>query len=222
MNVKIFADGADLRTMATLVCDGFTTNPSLLKKSGITDYHSFAIAALALAHGRPVSFEVLADDAAGMERQAQEIAGWGDNIFVKIPICNTAGESTEETIERLSLAGVRVNVTALFTKDQIRRAANAIEAGILSVFAGRIADTGRDPEPIVRYALQLTAARDTQVLWASTREVFNVVQADNIGCDIITCAPELLRKLPQFGRDLSDYSLETVRQFYEDGKGYAL
>ena len=222
MNIKLYLDGADLDSMAALIdrCDGVTTNPSLCRKAGVTDYREFARRVLAIVGGRPVSFEVLADDLSGMERQAQEIAGWGDNVFVKIPITNTAAESTAPLIERLAASGVRVNVTAVLTKAQVREAVNALNGAeaIVSIFCGRIRDTGRDALQTVRYAMQLTAVGGTSVLWASTREIYNVYEAEEVGCDIITVAPDLLKKLGMRGRDLTALSLDTVKQFYRDAK----
>lgn len=228
MNIQIYADGADIKTMAALARDdrisGFTTNPSLCRKAGVTDYRDFAKQVLAVVGGKPVSFEVFSDDMGGMERQAREIASWGKNIYVKVPITNTIGEYTLEVIERLTLEGIKLNVTAIFTLDQIRAAIEALggASGIISIFAGRIADTGRDPVQIVRYAVGKTRNGKTKVLWASTREVYNVVQADECGCDIITCTPDIISKLGGIGGDLTQRSLETVKEFFNDGKGYSL
>ena len=225
MNIKLYLDGADLASMAALIdqCDGVTTNPSLCRKAGVTDYREFARQVLAITGNKPVSFEVFADDLPGMERQAQEIAGWGDNVFVKIPITNTAAESTAPLIERLAASGVRVNVTAVLTKAQVREAVNALNGAeaIVSIFCGRIRDTGRDALQTVRYAMQLTGVGNTSVLWASTREIYNVYEAEEVGCDIITVAPDLLKKLEMRGRDLTVLSLETVQQFYRDAKEVA-
>lgn len=224
--IQVYADGADLASMAALAgkCDGFTTNPSLMKKAGVTDYQKFGIDVLAAVNGKPVSFEVFYDDLAGMERQAREIANWGANVFVKIPITNTLGESTCPLIERLAFDGIKINVTAVFTKDQARGAVDAIgnHPGIVSIFAGRIADTGRDPARIMRSVRAKIGALPVQLLWASAREVYNVVQADECGCDIITLSPELIAKLDGFGRDLAEYSLATVKQFKRDSEGLTL
>lgn len=226
MQVKIYADGADLASMAALASNhmvaGFTTNPTLCRKAGVTDYREFAQKVLAVIGKKPVSFEVFSDDMADMERQAIEIASWGENVYVKIPITNTAGESTEGVINRLA-GVVKINVTAVMTREQIKTAVTALDGadGIVSVFAGRIADTGKDPVKWIRYALEKAHGK-TKVLWASTREVYNVVQADECGCDIITMSPDLIDKISGFERDLSDYSLETVRQFKRDAEGYVL
>src|SRR3990167_10572746 len=204
-NVKIYADGADLETMRSLAANpivfGWTTNPSLCRKAGVTDYREFAKQVLAIIDGKPVSFEVFSDDMGGMERQAREIASWGDNVYVKIPITNTAGESTAEVIEHLMAIGVKVNVTAILTRDQIKTAINALDGadGIVSVFAGRIADAGKNPVTPVLYAGGRRVG-ETKILWASTREVYNVVQADECGCDIITCSPAIIAKLGGIGQ----------------------
>lgn len=225
----IYCDGADLATMKALAADerieGWTTNPSLMKKAGVTNYRDFADAVLAVVKGKPVSFEVFADDFEKMERQAREIASWASNVYVKIPVTNTQANPSFDLIHRLSRSGVQVNVTAVFTADQARHAIGSLNGGgIVSVFAGRIADTGADPCRVMRSArAKIDAHRyGTQLLWASAREVYNVVQAEDSGCDIITLSPELIGKLAGFGRNLTDYSLETVRQFHRDAEGYAL
>lgn len=224
--IAIYADGADLKSMAALSgrVQGYTTNPSLMAKAGILDYREFAREVLAIAQGKPVSFEVFADDFTGMRRQAELLAALAPNVYVKIPITNTAGESALPLVEKLADAGIKVNVTAIFTKDQIRRAADALgnRAGIISVFAGRIADTGRDPAGYVSAGRSRLGARAPQLLWASAREVYNVVQAEEAGADIITLAPDMIAKLDGFGRDLDEYSLATVRQFHADAKGLSL
>ena len=227
MNIRIYADGADLETIARLADDkriaGFTTNPSLMRKAAIADYREFAKRVLAVVGAKPVSLEVFADDMTGMERQAQEIASWGGNVYVKIPITNTAGESTAEVIEHLVAIGVKVNVTAILTREQIKTAINALDGadGIVSVFAGRIADAGKNPVTPVLYAVGRRVG-ETKILWASTREVYNVVQADECGCDIITCSPAIIAKLGGIGQDLTQRSLETVKEFFNDGKGYSI
>lgn len=227
MNVKIYADGADLECMRILTTRknvaGFTTNPSLCRKAGVTDYRQFCKEVLAIVDGKTVSFEVFADDLAGMERQAQEIASWGNNIYVKIPITNTVGESTAEVIEHMVAIGVKVNVTAILTHDQIKTAINALDGAdaIVSIFAGRIADAGKNPVTSILYAIGRKTGK-TKILWASTREVYNVVQADDCGCDIITCTPEIIAKLSGIGANLEQRSLETVKEFFEAGKGYSL
>lgn len=225
--MKIFADGADVGTMKRLAdkVDGFTTNPSLMKKAGISDYRSFAESAIREAQGKPISFEVLADDHDGMIRQATTISMWGPNVYVKIPIVNAKGESNSRTIDYLAALGAKVNVTAVMTRVQAREAVEAIGngVGIVSVFAGRIADAGRDPTRTMRAARSRIAnRRRVQLLWASVREVYNVVQARQCGCDIITMTPEMISKLPGLGRDLNVYAVETVRQFQQDAEGITL
>ena len=226
MDIDIYLDGADLSAMATHADNvaGFTTNPSLARKAGITNYREFARTAIAIAGKKPISLEVFADDFAGMERQAREIASWGANVYVKIPITNTAGESSIPLIEKLADARIHLNITAILTHEQIKAATRAVEEtqAIISVFAGRIADTGRDPVKTMRYAANIARSGWTKVLWASTREVYNVVQADEIGCDIITCSPDIIAKLGGLGRDLGAVSLDTVKQFYADGKGFSI
>ena len=222
----IYADVAALAQMRTFAQDhrigGFTTNPSLLRKAGIEDYRTFAKTALECVRGKPISFEVLADDAEGMERQAHEIASWGANVYVKIPITNTAGEFQTTLISRLARDNVNLNVTAVMTLDQIVTAAKTLKTGshILSVFAGRIADTGVDPTFHIRYAKSMSYPC-TKVLWASAREAYNVKQAEDAGADIITLTVELINKLELRGKDLKAYSLETVQQFHRDGQGIA-
>lgn len=232
LRIEIYADGADEAAIRTLAVaphiSGFTTNPTLMRSAGVTDYETFAKSALEIARGKPISFEVFADDFDTMESQARTLASWGEDVFVKIPITNTKGESSASLLRDLSKAGVRLNVTAIMTVEQVAIASSAIEASpraIVSVFAGRIADTGRDPQPIMRQALQLVRSHGNQkLLWASTRELLNIVQADAVGCDIITVTPDILKKLPQLGRDLLDLSLSTVKMFHEDAAsaGYTL
>jgi transaldolase len=232
LRVKIFADGADLPGMLRLygnpLIKGFTTNPTLMRKAGVDDYESFARTVLAAVPDRPVSFEVFADDFPTMVRQARTIASWGPNVFVKIPVTNTSGEFTDPVVRRLSHDGVPLNVTALLTLEQVRRvtACLAVEtAAIVSVFAGRIADTGVDPVPLMKDALAALAARPrAELLWASPRELLNVFQADEIGCHIITVTHDVLAKLPLVGRDLDEYSLDTVRMFHNDAAaaGYSI
>ena len=225
--VSIYCDGANLKQMAAYAdderVDGFTTNPSLMKKSGVTNYQDFADAVLNAIGDKPVSFEVFADDFPTMEKQAKEIASWGKNVYVKIPVTNTQGSPSYDLIWRLAHGGIKVNVTAVFTPLQCRLAVDALNGtGILSVFAGRIADTGSDPERIMRSARAKIGSEDTLLLWASAREVYNVVQAEGCGCDVITLSPDLIEKMRGFGRSLADYSLETVRQFHRDAQGYTL
>ena len=223
----IYADGADLQQMEVLAQDeriaGFTTNPSLCRKAGVTDYRAFANAVLDIAGDLPVSFEVFADECSEMERQAREIQSWGKNVYVKIPVTNTRGDPSYDLIYRLAQSGISVNVTAVFTPQQARFSVDALDGtGILSVFAGRIADCGSDPERIMRSARAKIGSEGTLLLWASAREVYNVKQAEDCGCDIITLSPDLIAKLSGFGRSLAEYSLETVRQFHRDAAGYSL
>ena len=229
---KIYADGADREGMLEMYeksyIQGFTTNPTLMRKAGIEDYESFARGILEVISDRPISFEVFADEFEEMERQALEIAEWGDNVYVKIPITNTRQQLASELIQRLSSQGVRLNITAILALDQVQEVAAAVQNGpasIVSVFAGRIADTGVDPIPIMKDALAiLQSAPNAELLWASPREVLNIYQADAIGCDIITATNDLLQKLALAGKDLAEYSLETVRMFYNDAQkaGYEL
>ena len=226
LRVKIFADGADLKGMLELYrqpwVKGFTTNPTLMRQCGIADYRAFAHEVLAAIPDRPISFEVFADDLPNMERQATEIAGWGDNVYVKIPVTTTQGVSTAALAGRLSHDGVKVNVTALLPLAQVREVAAAIGGGApacVSVFAGRIADTGVDPVPHMTAALQeLAAAPNSKLIWESPRELLNVFQADTIGCHIITVTHDILKKLPGVGRDLAGYSLDTVKMFHADAE----
>jgi transaldolase len=224
LSVKIFADGADLEQMLALHrhpwIKGFTTNPTLMRKAGVRDYRGFARELLSAIPDRPVSLEVLSDDFAEMDQQAREIASWGENVYVKIPVTNTKQEPAYDLVHRLSHAGTRLNVTAVMTLDQVRQVAQALCSGqpsFVSVFAGRIADTGRDPLPIMAAAVEvLRAAPSAELVWASPREVLNIFHADSVGCHIITVTHDILRKLDLLGRDLADYSLETVRMFYDD------
>ena len=232
LKVKIYADGADrdgmLEMYAKSYIQGFTTNPTLMKKAGITDYKAFAHEILQAIPDRPISFEVFADEFTDMERQALEIKTWGENVYVKIPVSNTRQEMAYDLIERLSIAGVHLNVTAILTLEQVQNVADALKDGpdsIVSVFAGRIADTGLDPVPVMQKALTLLeVAPKAELLWASPREVLNIYQADNIGCHIITATNDLIRKLALGGKDLAEYSLETVQMFYDDAQsaGYTL
>jgi transaldolase len=222
--IKIFADGADLESMkeaaAHPLVKGFTTNPTLMRSAGVSDYKTFALEVLEAIPDRPVSFEVFADDFPAMEDQAREIASWGDNVYVKIPVTNTKGDFSGPLIATLSRAGVKLNVTAVFTHDQIGKIAAALAEdtpAMVSVFAGRIADTGRDPVPHMREALTLLERRPrAELLWASPRELLNVFQADEIGCHIITVTSDVIKKLALVGKDMTDYSRETVMMFYKD------
>lgn len=224
LKVQLYADGADLPSITALAADpriaGFTTNPTLMRKSGVSDYVAFAHQMLAVVGGRPVSFEVFADDFESMAAQARTIASWGDNVYVKIPVTNTKGEFAGPLIAELSAAGIRLNVTAILTLDQVARVAEALALdtpAIVSVFAGRIADAGIDPMDIMRRALEILGSRPkAELLWASPRELYNVVQADEVGCHIITAPPDILKKLSLIGKDLAAYSLETVEMFHRD------
>lgn len=224
LKIKIFADGANLTSMkeaaANPLIKGFTTNPTLMRAAGVIDYKAFALDVLETIPDRPVSFEVFADDFPAMEDQAHEIASWGANVYVKIPVTNTEGEFSGPLIAALSHAGVKLNVTAVFTHEQITRVAAALAVdtpSVISVFAGRIADTGRDPVPHMQQALSLLRHRPrTELLWASPRELLNVFQADEIGCHIITVTAEVIKKLELVGKDIDGYSRETVKTFYID------
>jgi transaldolase len=224
LSVKIFADGADLAGMLELYrkpyIKGFTTNPTLMRRAGITDYRRFAREALSAIPDRPMSFEVFSDEFDEMERQAHEIASWGPNVYVKIPVTNTRGESACPLVKRLSLAGVKLNVTALIPLQQVSAVVDAVASGApscISVFAGRLAETGIDPVPHMAAAVALLrAAPKAELIWASPRELLNIFQADEIGCHIITVTHDILKKLPLVGRDLHDYSLDTVKMFHGD------
>jgi transaldolase len=224
LRVKLFADGADLPGMLDMAAkpyiSGFTTNPTLMRKAGITDYASFARDILAHISDRPISFEVFSDDFTEMERQAETIAAWGSNVYVKIPVTNTRGESAVPLVKRLSAAGVKLNVTALMTNAQVRDVSAALGGATpayVSLFAGRIADTGRDPLPMVIEAVaDLRAMPLVELIWASPRELLNVFQADSAGCHIITATNDILKKLDGVGKDLNTFSLETVKMFRDD------
>ncbi len=231
-SVKIFADGANISGMLEMAANplisGLTTNPTLMKAAGVTDYKSFALEVLSKIKDKPISFEVFSDDFDEMEKQALEIASWGANVYVKIPTTNTKGESSVELVRRLSKKGVKVNVTAMMTFEQVKKVVPALlegPGGYVSVFAGRIADSGRDPVPImaeiVRY---LKPYPQIELLWASPREVLNILQANQIGCHIITVTNDLIKKMKLFGKDLNEFSLDTVKMFYNDAKaaGYVL
>lgn len=224
LKTKIFADGADKSGMLEMyrnpIIQGFTTNPTLMRKAGITHYKNFALEILAVIKDRPISFEVFSDDFNEMHRQALEIASWGNNVYVKIPVTNTQGKSAFDLISNLAKAGVKQNVTALMTFDQVRDVAAALSQGpssYVSVFAGRIADTGRDPIDIMKAAVELLQPyRQLELIWASPRELLNIFQADQIGCHIITATNDILKKLELVGKDLHEFSLETVKMFHED------
>ena len=232
LGIKVFADGADLEGILRLADDpsisGFTTNPTLMRKAGVDDYEGFARKVLDHVTDRPISFEVFSDDFDEMRRQAVRIGSWGSNVYVKIPVTNTKGESAEALVRDLSAEGLRLNVTAILSLQQVSTVVRALETtpgAVVSVFAGRVADTGRDPVPLMSDALELTNTNsDVELLWASPREVLNVCQAEAIGCDIITVTHDLLAKLAGLGRELEDVSLDTVRMFHDDAAsaGYLL
>jgi transaldolase len=224
ISTRIFADGADLDGILALAADpriaGFTTNPTLMWKAGLTDYAEFAKRLLERITRHPISFEVFADDAEEMRRQAHKLAGWGENVYVKIPVSTTGGESMAPLVRELSESGIKINVTALFTTAQVELITEAVKDGApscISVFAGRIADAGVDPVPLMARNIEImSAAPSAELIWASPREILNVVQADEIGCHIITVTHDLLKKLNLLGKDLDQYSLETVRMFRSD------
>jgi len=224
LNIKIFADTANLEDLKK-VCSlsyikGVTTNPTLMKKAGITNYEKFAKELVKICGNKAVSFEVFSDDLDEMEQQALAIASWGKNVYVKIPIMNTKKQSTAELISKLSKKGVNVNVTAVFTIEQIEKIIENLNNDsklIISIFAGRIADAGIDPAPIMKKALnKIKSFENVEILWASTRESFNIIQAEECGCNIITVSYDLLKKTNNFGKDLEQFSLETVEMFYND------
>lgn len=224
LKIKIFADGADIKAMreaaANALIKGFTTNPTLMRGAGVSDYKAFALEALNAIPDRPISFEVFADDFPTMEEQAREIASWGNNVYVKIPVSNTMGDFAGPLIATLSRASIKLNVTAVMTLDQVTRVGEALSESvpaIVSVFAGRIADTGRDPVPHMQKALALLRDRPrAELLWASPRELLNIFQADEIGCHIITVTSDHIKKLSLVSKDLAEYSRETVSMFYKD------
>lgn len=232
LRVKIFADGADVAGMLDLyenpLIQGFTTNPTLMHQAGVSDYRKFAREVLAAIPDRPISFEVLSDDFAEMERQALEISGWGDNVYVKIPITNTRRAPSHDLVGRLARAGVKVNVTALLAIEQVREVRPYLSdapSAYVSVFAGRVADTGRDPKPLMAEAVELLGPHpNTELIWASPRELLNIFEADSVGCHVITVTHDVLKKLMLIGKDLHDYSLDTVKMFFRDAEnaGYEL
>jgi transaldolase len=232
LKVKLFADGADLRGMLEMSSKsyiaGLTTNPTLMRKAGITDYVSFAKEVLGEIKSKPISFEIFSDDIEQMKNQGETIASWGENVYVKVPITNTKGESTKEVIRYLVNMGVKVNVTAIFTLQQIKEIAEYLNPNIpsyISIFAGRIADTGRNPEPIIIECLEyLAMVPSAELIWASPRELLNVFQADKIGCPIITATSDILKKLDLVDKNLDEYSLETVKMFHTDAvsAGYSI
>lgn len=232
LKIKIFADGADKDSIFEMaknpLISGFTTNPTLMRKAGVKDYSAFAKEIARLVPDKPLSFEVFSDEFTDMERQAELISGWGPNVFVKIPITNTKGASSIPLIKRLANKGVQVNTTALMTLSQVREAANALRGGptaYISLFAGRIADSGRDAAKEMKAAVKMIEGYpNLEMLWASTREVWNIFEANQVGCQIITVPNSILNKLELVGRDLDEFSLETVKMFYDDAQaaGYTL
>jgi transaldolase len=231
LRVQIFADGADKASMLELYrqpyIKGFTTNPTLMRATGVSDYQGFARDLLATIQDRPISFEVFADDEPEMEDQARHIAAWGENVFVKVPVMNTKGVPTYDLVRALSSDGIKLNVTALLTLEQVRHVCSALKGNApayVSLFAGRIADTGRDPVPLMREAASMVNDVNAQLIWASPRELLNVFQADEIGCHVITATTDILKKLPLVGKDLHEFSQETVQMFRRDAvkSGYSL
>lgn len=226
LKVKLFADGADLAGIqemaANAAISGFTTNPTLMRKAGVVDYKGFAKEVLKIVPNKPVSFEVFADDFPTMERQAMEIASWGSNVNVKIPVTNTKGEFCGPLVKKLSDAGVQVNVTAIMALDQVQKVTDALNVNtpaIVSVFAGRIADTGRDPMPIMAKSVEIMKSKPkSELIWASPRELLNIFQAEEVGCHIITATNDILKKMSIVNKDLDQYSLETVEMFYKDAQ----
>ena len=226
LRVKIFGDGADKDTMLSLNADsriaGFTTNPTLMRKAGVADYEVFARDVLSIIKRKPISFEVFSDEFDEMEAQARQIASWGSHVNVKIPITNTQGRLSVPLIEKLTAAGVKLNVTAMTLYEQVTTVAPILgrgAGGFVSVFAGRIADAGQDPLPIMSRCRQfLSNYPNVELIWASPREVYNIVQADSIGCHVITVTADILKKLPLLGGDLKQVSLDTVKMFYNDAR----
>lgn len=223
MKIKIFADGADLKGMLKLhqknEVQGFTTNPSLMKKAGIADYKSFAIEVLSNISEKPVSFEVFADGLGDMKKEALEIASWGENVYVKLPVTNTRGEFTGPVLTELAEKGVKLNVTAVFTMEQVKRvtaALNHTTPAVISIFAGRISDTGANAGEIMKESVTYTADRENiEILWASCRDLYSIIEAEECGCQIITVPNSILEKKTLFGKDLTEYSLETVKEFFQ-------
>lgn len=232
LKIKIFADGADLADMVEMASKdfikGLTTNPTLMKKAGISNYVKFAKEVLSEIQLKPISFEVFSDEIGEMKSQGEKIASWGENVFVKIPITNTRGESTQSVIKYLTSNGVKVNVTAIMTIEQVSQTLEVLNPDIencISVFAGRIADTGRDPMTIMKNCVSiLSNYQKSELIWASPRELLNIFQADEVGCDIITATNDILKKIELIGYNLESYSLDTVQMFYRDAKesGYTI
>lgn len=224
LNIEIFADGADLETMKRLNDDplirGLTTNPTLMRKAGIENYSEFCKSVLKFVKEKPISFEVFADDFEEIFEQAKIISSWGDNVFVKIPVMNTKGAACYETVEKLSAAGVKINATAVFTKEQIDNLTAALNPQVMSnisIFAGRIADAGFDPLHYVRYGVEkCKELTNCKIIWASPRQAYNIIEANKIDCDIITVTEDLIKKMSKFGYDLEKFSLDTVKMFFDD------
>lgn len=225
--IKIYSDGADRSSILEMNQNpkiaGITTNPSLMRKAGVTDYPGYCKEILGHVTEKPISFEVFADEIEEMKRQALEIATWGKNIYVKIPIMNSKSESTLSLVRELSHAGVKLNITAIFTLEQVKGSCDAVKGGspaLVSVFAGRLADTGVDPMPLMRVSRELcvAAGKDVELLWASTREVFNIVQAEETGCHIITAPADIIKKMSGFGKTALEMSLDTIKTFKADSE----
>lgn len=224
LKIKLFADGASLENILELNKDplisGFTTNPTLMKKAGITDYEEFALKVLNHINDKPISFEVFADDFQEMKKQAEIINNWGDNVYVKIPVMNTKGNTSYELIQELTKKQIKLNITAIFTEEQVDNVLDALKGSpgaVVSIFAGRIADTGVDPVPMMKkYSKVIDSLENIELLWASPRELLNIVQANDSGCHIITATPDILKKLSLLEKDLTLFSKETVEMFYED------
>lgn len=224
LRIKLFADGADLNGMIEMAqkpyISGLTTNPTLMRKAGVTDYVKFAKEVLNEIRTKPISFEVFSDDIDEMKKQAMEISSWGENVYVKIPITNTHGQSTKTLVEYLNVRKVKVNVTALMTQNQVEEVIEVLNPetpSCISVFAGRVADTGRDPVPLMRGCVEVVSKnQSSELIWASPRELLNIFHAEEIGCHIITATNDILKKLVLLGKDLTVYSLETVKMFHED------
>jgi len=224
LKVKLFADGADKKSILEIyknsLISGFTTNPTLMKKAGVKNYRKFALDILSFIKDKPISFEVFSDEFEEMERQALEISSWGQNVYVKIPVTNTKREDSTKLIDRLVLNGVKINVTAMFTIEQVKKVLPVLSkgpGGYISIFAGRIADAGINPVPIMTEVVEiLKSYPNIELIWASPRELYNVVQANEMGCHIITATNAILKKLPTLGKDLSEFSLDTVKMFYND------
>ncbi len=232
LNIDIYADGADFASIVKLnnnsIIKGFTTNPTLMKKAGVANYKDFAIELLKVIKEKPISFEVFSDEIEEMETQAREISSWADNVYVKIPVTNSKGLSTKEIISNLSNDNIKLNVTAVFTLDQVKgilSSVNEKSSTIISIFAGRIADTGVDPIPLIQKSVNLSKINtNIKILWASPRELLNIIHADKSGCQIITVAEDIIKKINLVNKDLQEFSLETVKMFYDDAQrvGYKI